>query len=95
MTHNQKKISNNRTDPGIIEMIELTGKKGIKIISITMILMFKMERKTWILGKWDFLKAQMRHLEMKNITSDKGKTSKRVQGNLLLGKIHKNAGTSH
>lgn len=46
MTHNQKKISNNRTDPGIIEMIELTGKKGIKIISVTMILMFKRERKT-------------------------------------------------
>lgn len=37
----------------------------------------------------------MRQLEMKNITSDKEKKGQHVQGNLLLGKIHKNAGSSH
>lgn len=43
MTHNQKKDQTSETDPEIREMLEL-AEKDIKII-VTMILMFKRERK--------------------------------------------------
>lgn len=43
MTHNQKKNQTTETDPEIIEMLKL-AEKDIKII-ITMILMFKREKK--------------------------------------------------
>lgn len=43
----------------------------------------------------DFLKAQIRHLEMENKTSNKEKERNMFKKICYWKKIHKNAGTSH